>query len=102
MVRSLGRAVTSVAHHSAALPSIHPSYGASFSPRSLPVLISGAADTAIPTTEGGANHTPEFTKSAATPEAHRATLQVAKGLSAVGFRVLADNAFFAEVCRSGH
>ena len=69
---------------------------------SLPVLISGAADTAIPTAEGGANHTPEFTKSAATSEAHHATLQVAKGLSAVGFRVLADNDFFAEVCRIDH
>ena len=53
---------------------------------------------AIPTSPGGANHTPEFTKSTATPEAHQATLNVSKALAAVGFRVLADDGFFEEVC----
>ena len=52
---------------------------------------------AIPTVPGGTNHTPEFTKSTATPEAHKATLNVAKALSAVGFRVLFDDHFFEEV-----
>lgn len=52
---------------------------------------------AIPTVEGGTNHTPEFTKSTATPEAHHATLNVSKALASVGFRVLADDDFFAKV-----
>ncbi|KAJ3551850.1 hypothetical protein NM688_g4473 [Phlebia brevispora] len=61
-----------------ALPSLHPGF-------------------AIPTVEGGGNHTPEFAKSSATPEAHQATLSVSKALAAVGFRVLADDSFFAKV-----
>ena len=52
--------------------------------------------------EAGTNHTPEFTKSAATEEAHLATLNVSKALAAVGVRVLADDAFYTEVGRVGH
>ena len=57
-------------------------------------------DVAIPTVAGGTNHTPEFTKSTATPEAHKATLNVAKALAAVGFRVLHDDDFYEEVSAS--
>ncbi|KAF8651175.1 hypothetical protein AX16_004830 [Volvariella volvacea WC 439] len=61
-----------------ALPSLHPGF-------------------AIPTVNHGGNHTPEFTQYAATPEAHKACLDVSKALAAVGFRVLDDDKFFAHV-----
>ena len=54
--------------------------------------------TAIPTQPNGGNHTPEFTESSRTPEAHAAAMRVAKGLALVGTRVLDDAAFFQEVC----
>ncbi len=61
-----------------ALPALHPAYS-------------------IPTEPNGANHTPQFAKSAATKEAHEATLKVAAGLAALGFKVLQDADFTAEV-----
>lgn len=60
------------------LPSIHPSF-------------------AIPTKPDGGNHTIGFTEAAKTEEAHEATLQVAKGLALVGFRVINDEKFFYKV-----
>ncbi|KAI0354542.1 amidohydrolase [Trametes cingulata] len=61
-----------------ALPALHPAYS-------------------IPTEPNGSNHTPQFTKSAATEEAHAATLKVAAGLAATGVRVLADAQFAQQV-----
>lgn len=60
------------------LPSLHPSY-------------------AIPTEPNGGNHTPGFTASARTKEAHEFCLTVTKGLATLGFRVLDDEAFASEV-----
>ncbi|RDB15781.1 Peptidase M20 domain-containing protein 2 [Hypsizygus marmoreus] len=60
------------------IPSLHPLY-------------------AIPTEPNGGNHTPAFARSAATQEAHDATMKVTKGLALTGFRVLHDAAFFTEV-----
>ncbi|KAI0757194.1 amidohydrolase [Daedaleopsis nitida] len=60
------------------VPGLHPSY-------------------AIPTEPNGQNHTPQFTKAAATPEAHDATLKVAAAMAAIGFRVLQDAEFADEV-----
>jgi len=60
------------------LPSIHPMFS-------------------IPTEPNGGNHTPQFTKSAGTKEAHEATLKVTKALAHTGFRVIADDSFFKEV-----
>ena len=51
----------------------------------------------IPTEPNGANHTPQFAKSAATQEAHEATLKIAAGLAAIGYKVLQDAAFADEV-----
>jgi len=65
------------------LPSIHPSF-------------------AIPTKPNGGNHTIGFTEAAKTEEAHEATLQVAKGLALVGFRVINDDKFFRKVKDSFH
>ena len=62
----------------AALPALHPVYS-------------------IPTEPNGANHTPQFAKSAATQEAHEATLKIAAGLAAIGYKVLQDAAFADEV-----
>ncbi|KAI0656046.1 amidohydrolase [Cubamyces menziesii] len=61
-----------------ALPALHPAYS-------------------IPTEPNGSNHTPQFAKAAATPEAHAATLKVATGLAATGVRVLADAEFARRV-----
>jgi hypothetical protein len=52
---------------------------------------------AIPTEVDGGNHTPAFTKAAATPVAHQATLDVSEALAATGVRVLIDDDFFAKV-----
>lgn len=52
---------------------------------------------AIPTEVGGTNHTRAFAKAAATPEAHKACLNISKALSAVGVRVLTDAAFVEQV-----
>jgi len=52
---------------------------------------------AIPTEPDGSNHTPAFTKSSATQEAHDAAMKVTKGLALTGFRALFDSAFFEEV-----
>ena len=65
-------------HARTALPAIHPVYG-------------------IPTEPNGANHTPQFAKSARTVEAHEQTLKVAVGLAAVGFKVLKDAQFAEKV-----
>ncbi|EPQ56574.1 amidohydrolase [Gloeophyllum trabeum ATCC 11539] len=72
------RASTDFGNVSYALPSLHPHY-------------------AIPTEPNGGNHTAAFTASARTPEAHAATLTVAKGLAMTGFRVLDDADFYAQV-----
>ncbi|OSX64497.1 hypothetical protein POSPLADRAFT_1180127 [Postia placenta MAD-698-R-SB12] len=61
-----------------ALPSLHPCH-------------------TIPTKPNGANHTPQFTEAAGTPEAHAKTITVMKGLAATGFRILADGEFTAQV-----
>ncbi|KAG6853039.1 hypothetical protein C0991_007332 [Blastosporella zonata] len=61
-----------------ALPSLHPGF-------------------AIPTVEGGGNHTSGFEQSAATIEAHYACLDVTKALAAAGIRVLIDDEFLAKV-----
>ncbi|OBZ71071.1 Peptidase M20 domain-containing protein 2 [Grifola frondosa] len=68
------RASTDFGNVTYALPAIHPSF-------------------AIPTEPNGGNHTPQFARAAATPEAHAAALTVAKGLAAVGMRVLDDGQF---------
>lgn len=46
----------------------------------------------------GGNHTPEFTKSAATIEAHYACLDMSKALAAIGVRVVLDDRFYTKVC----
>ncbi|KAI0643451.1 amidohydrolase [Trametes meyenii] len=61
-----------------ALPALHPAY-------------------TIPGEPNGGNHTPQFAKAAATPEAHAITLKVATGLAATGVRVLADADFAYKV-----
>lgn len=61
-----------------ALPSLHPGF-------------------AIPTVENGGNHTPAFTKSARTLEAHKACLQVSKALAGLAVRVLTDEEFLKRV-----
>ncbi|KAL0953821.1 hypothetical protein HGRIS_005001 [Hohenbuehelia grisea] len=60
------------------LPSLHPLY-------------------AIPTTPHGANHTPEFAKSARSPKAHEATMVTTKALAQTGIRLLRDDEFFYKV-----
>ncbi|KAI0321513.1 hypothetical protein OF83DRAFT_1051107, partial [Amylostereum chailletii] len=62
-----------------ALPSLHPGFS-------------------IPTQPNGGNHTVAFTEAAATPEAHKACLNVSKALALAGLRVLADDDFFSKVC----
>jgi hypothetical protein len=64
---------------------------------SLQVLHQLLRQLAIPTEPNGGNHTPQFTKSAGTKEAHEATLKVTKALAHTGFRVIADDSFFKEV-----
>ncbi|CAL1709631.1 unnamed protein product [Somion occarium] len=61
-----------------ALPSIHPGFG-------------------IPTVVNGGNHTRAFAESAGGEAAHKAALNVAKALAAVGVRLLTDDGFFNEV-----
>jgi len=48
---------------------------------------------AIPVGPGEGNHTEGFAKAARTKEAHQNTIQVAKGLAAVGWRILTDENF---------
>ena len=55
------------------------------------------ASLAIPTEPNGGNHTPAFTASAATPEAHEVSLVIMKALAHTGFRVIDDDAFFGKV-----
>jgi hypothetical protein len=52
---------------------------------------------AIPTVENGSNHTPAFTQSARTLEAHKACLQVTKALAGLGVRILTDEEFLKKV-----
>lgn len=52
---------------------------------------------AIPTEPNSGNHSPGFAKSARTEVAHAATMVVTKGLALLGYRMLSDDAFFAEV-----
>ncbi|TDL23869.1 hypothetical protein BD410DRAFT_786535 [Rickenella mellea] len=63
------------------LPAIHPSF-------------------AIPTEPNGGNHTTLFADAARTSEAHKATMDVTKGLALTGLRVLADHAFYDTVKKS--
>jgi len=63
------------------LPALHPSYS-------------------IPTEQNGGNHSHGFEKSARTEAAHKATMIITKGLAILGFRVLTDDVFFAEVRES--
>ncbi|THV01642.1 hypothetical protein K435DRAFT_853502 [Dendrothele bispora CBS 962.96] len=55
---------------------------------------------AIPTTDGGGNHIPEFTNSAATQEAHNACLNVSKAAEMIGVRVLIGDGFNEKVRKS--
>ncbi|KZT38074.1 hypothetical protein SISSUDRAFT_784019 [Sistotremastrum suecicum HHB10207 ss-3] len=59
-------------------PALHPGYG-------------------IPTVPDGGNHTPAFTKAAASIEAHKVTMSVTKALAHTGIRVLDDDDFYKEV-----
>ncbi|KAG6855737.1 hypothetical protein H0H87_011407 [Tephrocybe sp. NHM501043] len=54
---------------------------------------------AIPTVNGGGNHTSGFEQSAGTIEAHYACIDITKALAATGLRVLTDDQFFAKVRR---
>jgi hypothetical protein len=67
--------------------------------RRIPAAYSepNALPSAIPTAPNGGNHTPEFTKSAKTPEAHKATMTVTKVLALTGFRVLDDEDYYLKV-----
>ncbi|EGO26698.1 hypothetical protein SERLADRAFT_436510 [Serpula lacrymans var. lacrymans S7.9] len=60
-----------------ALPSLHPGFS-------------------IPTVPDGGNHTPAFTDAARTEVSHNACLVVSKALTAVGMRVLTDDAFLSK------
>ncbi|PFH51825.1 hypothetical protein AMATHDRAFT_74704 [Amanita thiersii Skay4041] len=71
-------ASTDFGNVSYALPSLHPAF-------------------AIPTEPRGGNHTPAFAKSAATLEAHNATMTVTKGLALIALRILSDHSFLSEV-----
>ncbi|KAI0726381.1 amidohydrolase [Fomitopsis betulina] len=57
-----------------ALPSLHPNF-------------------TIPTEPNGGNHTPQFTTSAGTIEAHRLAVKTIKALALTGFRVVEDAGF---------
>ena len=56
--------------------------------------------TAIPTEPLGSNHTASFTRMAATPEAHAATMRIACALTLTGVKVLKDDTFYEEVRRT--
>ena len=56
---------------------------------------------AIPTEEGGSNHTEKFAESAKAEAAHDATIAITKCLSVTALRVLIDEAFFQEVSSPG-
>ncbi|KAK0467138.1 uncharacterized protein EV420DRAFT_668556 [Desarmillaria tabescens] len=71
-------ASTDFGNVSFALPALHPCY-------------------AIPTEPKGGNHTPAFTKAAATMAAHEVTMTVTKGLALTGLRALSDKAFLKAV-----
>lgn len=64
-----------------ALPALHPSF-------------------AIPTELNGGNHSPGFEKAARTEAAHKATMVITRGLALLGFRILTDDVFFAQVQES--
>lgn len=86
-----------------ALPSLHPGFGQYilYPLKERPVALSHhCSASAIPTVINGGNHTRDFAASAATMEAHYATLDVSKALAAAGVRVLTDEKFFAEVGKS--
>ncbi len=59
---------------SCAVPALHPMFG-------------------IPTVPNGGNHTIEFTKAAATPEAHKLTLDAAKGIAVAAFKMVVDDEY---------
>ncbi|KAF7982808.1 hypothetical protein HWV62_25737 [Athelia sp. TMB] len=60
----------------------------------------GRISYAIPTEDNGGNHTPAFTKSARTVEAHKVCLNVSKALAGVGIKVLMDEDFARKVKES--
>lgn len=47
----------------------------------------------IPAKDGASNHTHEFTAAAATDEAHKLTIDTAKGMAGAAWRVLVDDEF---------
>lgn len=51
----------------------------------------------IPCGPGEGNHTVGFTAAAATPEAHRFTLDAAKGITVASWKVIVDSGFRADV-----
>ncbi|KAF8916273.1 hypothetical protein CPB85DRAFT_1216673, partial [Mucidula mucida] len=63
----------------------------------LPSFILFRALISIPTEPNGGNHTPAFTKAAASQAAHDATMKVTKGLALTAFRAASDTAFFQDV-----
>ncbi|KAF7970771.1 hypothetical protein HWV62_23118 [Athelia sp. TMB] len=60
----------------------------------------GRISYAIPTEDNGGNHTPAFTESARTVEAHKVSLNVSKALAGVGIKVLMDEDFARKVKES--
>lgn len=77
LIPAEARASTDFGNVTYELPSLHPRYG-------------------IPTEPNGGNHTPQFTASARTMEAHNAMLETVKALSLAAFRALDDDAFFTK------
>ncbi len=79
------------------LPSLHPGFGKERSSSDQESSSHSPFHLAIPTEENGGNHTPGFTRAAATIEAHYACLDVSKALAATGVRMVIDDKFFKRV-----
>ncbi|KAK7018048.1 hypothetical protein VNI00_018421 [Paramarasmius palmivorus] len=77
-LRGIKSASTDFGHVSYHLPALHPGY-------------------AIPTVTDGGNHAPMFAASAATEDAHIATLDLAKALALTGVRVIRDDETYTRV-----
>lgn len=71
-----GGGSTDMGNVSYKVPSLHPLYGIG---------------------TDAANHTIEFTAAAKTPEAHRATILAAKGITVTAARVLRDDSFYQSI-----
>ncbi|VDB96685.1 unnamed protein product [Peniophora sp. CBMAI 1063] len=80
-VFGISNASTDFGNVTYALPGLHPGFS-------------------IPTEPLGSNHTASFTRMAATPEAHAATIRIAGALAVTGVRVLKDDAFYVDVLKT--